>query len=61
MRRTQSKRTDDSPTIPRRNFLKGATLAGAAALGSPVPANALSSAPKANLKAAAPGPRQIAA
>src|SRR5438874_1072828 len=61
MRRTESKRRDNSPAIPRRNFLKGATLAGAAALGSPVAANALTAAPKTSLKAAAPGPRQIAA
>jgi acetolactate synthase I/II/III large subunit len=61
MRRIESKRRDNSPAIPRRNFLKGATLAGAAALGSPVSANALTAAPKTSLKAAAPGPRQIAA
>src|SRR5947209_13825636 len=61
MRRTESKRSANSTAIPRRNFLKGATLAGAAALGVPSSANALSTAPKAKLKAALPGPRQIAA
>src|SRR5881392_2509126 len=61
MRRTESKRSANSPAIPRRNFLKGATLAGAAALGVPSSANALSTARKAKLKAALPGPRQIAA
>src|SRR5262249_50049413 len=43
----------------RRNFLKGATLAGAA-LAAPVAANASPAAPRANLKALPPGPRQIA-
>jgi acetolactate synthase-1/2/3 large subunit len=51
-----SKRNDNA--IARRNFLKGATLAGAAALAPPTAANALPSAP--NLKAAVPGPRQMA-
>jgi len=51
---------ESSPAIGRRNFLKGATLASAAALTPPVAANALPAAPKANLKAEAPGPRQIA-
>jgi acetolactate synthase I/II/III large subunit len=53
-----SKRNDNA--IARRNFLKGATLAGAAALAPPTAANALPSTPKANLKAAVPGPRQMA-
>ena len=53
-----SKRNDNA--IARRNFLKGATLASAAALAPPTAANALPSAPKANLKAAVPGPRQMA-
>ena len=53
------KRSDNA--IARRHFLKGATLAGAAALAPPVAANALPAAAKANLKAAAPGPRQLAA
>jgi acetolactate synthase I/II/III large subunit len=61
MKRTESKRGGHSPAIPRRNFLKGATLAGAAALGAPNSANALSAAPKQRLKPTAPGPRQIAA
>jgi acetolactate synthase I/II/III large subunit len=53
-----SKRNDNA--IARRNFLKGATLAGAAALAPPTAADALPTAPKANLKAAVPGPRQMA-
>jgi acetolactate synthase I/II/III large subunit len=52
-----SKRSGNA--IPRRNFLKGATLAGAAALAPPA-ASALPVAPKANFKAAVPGPRQMA-
>jgi acetolactate synthase I/II/III large subunit len=45
----------------RRNFLKGATLAGAAATLSPPAAQAqTAAAPHANLKALPPGPRQIA-
>jgi acetolactate synthase-1/2/3 large subunit len=52
-----SKRSDNA--IARRNFLKGATLAGAAALTPPA-ANALPAAPKAALKAAVPGPKQVA-
>jgi acetolactate synthase I/II/III large subunit len=43
----------------RRNFLKGAGLVGAAAL-TPAAASAQVSAPKPNLKAAVPGPKQIA-
>jgi acetolactate synthase I/II/III large subunit len=50
----------DAPVLGRRNFLKGATLAGAAALGQPVAANALPAAPQEKLKAAVPGPRQMA-
>jgi acetolactate synthase I/II/III large subunit len=49
-----------SPDVARRNFLKGASLVGAAAL-TPVAANAQVAAPKPDLKAALPGPRQIAA
>jgi acetolactate synthase-1/2/3 large subunit len=47
----------------RRNFLKGATLASAATaatLAAPGAANAQATAPRANLKALPPGPRQIA-
>jgi acetolactate synthase-1/2/3 large subunit len=58
--RTGNSRPDDKPAIARRNFLKGATLAGAAAFTPPVTANALPAAPKANLKAAVPGPLQMA-
>ena len=47
------------PNAERRNFLKGAGLVGAAAL-TPVAATAQVAAPRANLKAAVPGPRQIA-
>jgi acetolactate synthase-1/2/3 large subunit len=43
----------------RRNFLKGAGLVGAAAL-TPAAASAQVSTPKPNLKAAVPGPKQIA-
>src|SRR5215472_2513892 len=45
----------------RRNFLKGATLAGAATLAAPAATQAQVAAPKADLtKALPPGPRQIA-
>jgi acetolactate synthase I/II/III large subunit len=50
----------DSPAVGRRNFLKGAGLVGAAAL-TPAAATAQAIAPKANLKAAVPGPAQLAA
>jgi acetolactate synthase-1/2/3 large subunit len=60
MKRTVSKRVGSSPSIGRRNFLKGASLAGAAVLTPPVTADALPAAPKSALKAAVPGPRQIA-
>ena len=50
----------NEPDSHRRNFLKGAGLAGAAAL-SPMAAGAQVSAPKQDLKALAPGSRQIAA
>jgi acetolactate synthase-1/2/3 large subunit len=48
------------PDPDRRTFLKGATLAGAAAVTPPVAATAQVAAPRANLKAAAPGPIQTA-
>jgi acetolactate synthase-1/2/3 large subunit len=54
------KRREDKPAVGRRNFLKGAGLVGAAAL-TPAAAKAQAIAPKANLKAAAPGPLQLAA
>jgi acetolactate synthase-1/2/3 large subunit len=54
------KRREDKPAVGRRNFLKGAGLVGAAAL-TPGAAQAQAVAPKANLKAAAPGPLQLAA
>jgi acetolactate synthase-1/2/3 large subunit len=50
------------PNSGRRNFLKGATLAGAAALTTPVAANMpVSGLSKQSLKAAVPGPKLIAA
>src|SRR3981081_2359773 len=49
-----------SPDSSRRNFLKSATLAGAATLAAPVAGTAQVNAPRRDLKAAAPGPRQIA-
>jgi acetolactate synthase-1/2/3 large subunit len=55
-----SKRRSSSLDASRRNFLKGATLASAATLAAPVAANAQATAPRANLKALPPGPRQIA-
>jgi acetolactate synthase I/II/III large subunit len=46
----------------RRNFLKGATLAGAAALTTPAAAKPdIDSSSRANAKAAVPGPRLVAA
>jgi acetolactate synthase-1/2/3 large subunit len=54
----------NSTKASRRNFLKGAGLVGAAAataVTSPVAANAFPAAPQERLKAAVPGPRQIAA
>ncbi len=51
----------NSPDTGRRNFLKGATIAGAAALATPVAANTTSfDAPRADAKAAVPGPRLAA-
>ena len=50
-----------SPTSSRRDFLKGATLAGAATLASPGAANAVHAASPTKLKAAVPGPLQTAA
>src|SRR6195256_6736132 len=49
----------NEPDSHRRNFLKGAGLAGAAAL-SPMAGGAPGSAPKQDLKAPAPGSKQIA-
>ena len=54
-----------APDESRRNFLKGAGLVGAAgaaaAVTPPVTANAFPAAPQQKLKAAVPGPRQVAA
>src|SRR5260221_14639169 len=58
-RKAMSKRRP-LPDPDRRTFLKGATLAGAAAVTPPVAAAAQVAAPRANLKAAAPGPIQTA-
>jgi acetolactate synthase I/II/III large subunit len=56
-----SKRSN-SPDAGRRNFLKGATLAGAAALTTPVAANTqISGVPRPRSKAASPGPKLAAA
>jgi acetolactate synthase-1/2/3 large subunit len=52
------------PDASRRNFLKGAGLVGAAAAAAvtpPVAANAMPAQPAEKLKAALPGPRQVAA
>ena len=52
----------NSPDAGRRNFLKGATLAGAAALTTPVAASTEASNPRTgSVKAAVPGPRLAAA
>src|SRR6266705_1040763 len=59
-RRTPMKRRSNSPDVARRNFLKGASVAGSAALAAPTAANAMHTVPAAKLKAALPGPRQIA-
>jgi acetolactate synthase I/II/III large subunit len=48
------------PDPDRRRFLKGATLAGAAAMATPVAATAQVAAPRPDLKAVAPGPIQTA-
>jgi acetolactate synthase I/II/III large subunit len=50
----------NSPDVARRNFLKGASLVGAAAL-TPVAAKAQVAAPRPDLKAAVPGPKLMAA
>ena len=55
------KRRSNSPDVARRNFLKGASLASAAALAAPTAANAIPAPPQPKLKAALPGPLQIAA
>ena len=56
-----SKRSQ-SPSVGRRNFLKGATLVGAAALTTPVAANtAISGVSGQRTKASVPGPKLAAA
>src|SRR5262249_61279876 len=59
-RKMMSKRRSSSLDASRRNFLKGATLAAGATFAAPVAANAQATAPRANLKALPPGPRQVA-
>ncbi len=53
---------NSSTDTGRRNFLKGATFAGAAALATPVSAktSSITETPRTNAKAAAPGPRLAA-
>jgi hypothetical protein len=51
----------ESPDAARRNFLKRATLAGAATIAAPVAARAQGVAPRLKPKALPPGPRQLAA
>src|ERR1043166_6798190 len=53
---TMSKTNTDLPRADRRKFLKGAALTGAAAL-APTTAPAQPAPPRADLKAAAPGPK----
>jgi len=50
-----------SPDSGRRSFLKAATLVGTATLTPAVAANAIPASPQARIKAAVPGPKQIAA
>src|ERR1039457_1882281 len=58
---TMSKRSN-SPDAGRRNFLKGATLASAAALATPVAANTqISGVSQGSTKATVPGPKFAAA
>jgi acetolactate synthase-1/2/3 large subunit len=62
MSKRSSSRRDGAPDRGRRNFLKGATIAGAAALGTPAAANtAISGFPERRLKASLPGPKLAAA
>ncbi|MCC6776371.1 MAG: twin-arginine translocation signal domain-containing protein [Hyphomicrobiales bacterium] len=60
MKRTTPKCGRSAPSIARRSFLKGASLAGAAVLTPPVTADALPAVPPVKPKASAPGPLQIA-
>ncbi|MGF6308454.1 hypothetical protein ABIB82_003441 [Bradyrhizobium sp. i1.8.4] len=62
MSKRSSSHRDGAPDSSRRNFLKGATIAGAAALGTPAAANtAMSAFPEQRPKAVLPGPRLAAA
>src|SRR5580700_2888690 len=62
MSKRSSSRRDGARDTSRRNFLKGATIAGAAALGTPAAANtAISGFPEERPKASVPGPKLAAA
>src|ERR1700726_1879164 len=62
MSKRSSSRRYGAPDASRRNFLKGATIAGAAALGTPAAANtAISGFPEERPKASVPGPKLAAA
>jgi acetolactate synthase I/II/III large subunit len=62
MSKRSSSRRDGAPDTSRRNFLKGATIASAAALGTPAAANtAISGFPEERPKATVPGPKLAAA
>ncbi|HBY27849.1 MAG TPA: thiamine pyrophosphate-binding protein, partial [Bradyrhizobium sp.] len=62
MSKRSNSRRDGAPDSSRRNFLKGATIAGAAALGTPAAANtAMSAFPEPRPKAAPPGAKLAAA
>src|SRR5271163_1177089 len=62
MSKRSGSRRDGAPDTSRRNFLKGATIAGAAALGTPAAANtAISGFPEQRPKATVPGPKLAAA
>src|SRR5438045_1325212 len=56
----QRRNNNTTPVMGRRSFLKGATLGTAAAITAVPAANAMPAVPPAKLKAALPGPRQIA-
>jgi acetolactate synthase I/II/III large subunit len=56
-----SKKSNDLPTIARRNFLKGGALSGVAALTPAAAADAQVAAPRTQPTAAIPGPTLIAA
>jgi FtsP/CotA-like multicopper oxidase with cupredoxin domain len=53
--------SSDLPRADRRKFLKGAALTGAAALTPAAAAKTHAAPPRTDLKAAAPGPKLVAA